>query len=186
MAGKFKSLKGKFLLDGGKLQGSFFHRTVVLICHHDQEGAFGLVVNHPSETTVGEAIVADLPEVVKEQKLYIGGPVQSTALSFLQSDAFLPEANVMPGLNLDHSLDELIEFGDSFSKSRKLKIFAGYAGWSPGQLDDEMKRGSWLTHQASIKQVFSEDPENLWRIILRKKGWECKLMADSPDDLSWN
>jgi putative transcriptional regulator len=186
MAGEFKSLKGKLLLDGGKLHGSWFHRAVVLICQHDAEGAFGLVLNKPSPATVGDALVADLPEVLQEEDLFVGGPVQSSALSFLRGDSFLPDANVIPGLNLDHSLEELIELGGSFSPTQQIKVFAGYAGWAPGQLDDEMKRKSWLLHPATVEHVFHSDPEELWREILKTKGWNFKLLADQPEDINWN
>lgn len=181
-----KYLKGQLLLDGGKLGGSFFHRTVVLICQHDAEGAFGLVLNRAAGTKVGDVLVADLPDQIKEFPLYLGGPVQTIALSYLHSDTFLPEANVLPNLNLDHSVDTLIELGDSYSASRQIKVFAGYAGWSPGQLEDEMKRGSWLTHPASLELVFNTDPEKLWKMILREKGWQYRLLAEAPEDLSRN
>ena len=186
MAGKFKSLKGQLLLDGGKLRGSFFHRTVVLICQHDAEGAVGLVLNRTSGNKVGEMIVADMVDSLKEQPLYLGGPVQPAALSFLHSDHFLLNANVMPNLNLGHSLDGLVEIGESFSSTQRVRVFAGYAGWSPGQLDDEMKRDSWLTHPASIELVFHIRPEELWQQILRKKGWKYRLLSQAPEDLSWN
>ncbi|MBG88249.1 MAG: hypothetical protein CMO80_15280 [Verrucomicrobiales bacterium] len=186
MSDAFKSLKGQLLLDGGKLRGSWFHRAVVLVCQHDKNGAFGLVINRPSPTNLGAAVVADLPDLLKEEVLFLGGPVQSTALSFLQSDSFIPDANVIPGLNLEHNLDDLIEAGESFSPTQKLKIFAGYSGWAPGQLDDEMERGAWLLHPASIEHVFNEQPEDLWKKILVSKGWEYKLLSEGPDDLSWN
>jgi putative transcriptional regulator len=186
MTGSFKSLRGQLLLDGGKLTGSYFHRTVVLICQHDAEGAFGLVLNRTSKTLVGDAVVANLPEPVKQLPLFLGGPVQPGALSFLHSDDYLPQASVMANLDLGHSLDALAELGESFSATRRIRIFAGYAGWSPGQLDDEMKRQAWLTHPASLELVFSSDPEQLWRLILRQKDWKYRLLADGPEDLSWN
>lgn len=182
----FKSLKGQLLLDNGRLHGSFFHRTVLLICQHDQDGAFGLVLNRSSRSKVGEALAANLPEQLKTQEIFLGGPVQPQALSYLHSDVFLPDANVMPNLNLDHSLDDLVELGDSFSSTQRIKVFAGYSGWSPGQLDDEMKRDTWLTHPASIELVFQESPEALWGSILRQKGWQYRLIAEQPGDLSEN
>jgi putative transcriptional regulator len=135
---------------------------------------------------VGEKIVADLPESLKGCPLYDGGPVQPSALSFLHSDAFIADANVMPNLSLGHSMDTLIELGESLSPTRKIKMFAGYAGWSPGQLEGEMKRKAWLTHPASIELVFDSLPEQLWQEILRRKGWQYKILAQSPDDLSLN
>jgi putative transcriptional regulator len=181
-----KFLKGQLLLDSGQLRGSFFQRTVVLICQHDGEGAFGLVLNRATGSNVGEMIVADLPETFKTNPLYLGGPVQPSALSFLHTDSFIPDANVIPNLSLGHSIDSLIELGESFSPTRKVKMFAGYAGWSPGQLEDEMKRKAWLTHPASLKLVFETDPAQLWQSILQKKGWKYKLLSQMPEDLSLN
>ena len=186
MADTFKSLKGQLLLDGGKLRGSFFNRTVLLICQHDPEGAFGLVLNRSSGKNVGDMVVADLPDKLKEELLYVGGPVQPSALSFLHTDTFVPHANVMANLNLGHSLDALMELGESYSTTQKVRMFAGYAGWSPGQLDEEMKRGAWLVHPASLELVFQARPEALWKTILSEKGWKYRLMADGPEDPSWN
>jgi putative transcriptional regulator len=136
---------------------------------------------------VGEVIVADLPEALKEAPLFLGGPVQPTALSFLHSDNFIPDANVFPNLNLGHSLDDLVEIGESFSPVKKVKMFAGYAGWSPGQLEDEMKRKSWLTYPASLELVFDTPAEQLWpRILKSKGGWRNKLLSQVPENLSWN
>jgi putative transcriptional regulator len=192
-------LKGQLLLDSGQLRGSFFQRTVVLICQHDPEGAFGLVLNRASGSNVGDMIVADLPETLKGFPLFLGGPVQPSALSFLHTDAFIadsdvlpnfspvvPDSNVMPNLSLGHSLDSLIEIGESFSPTRKIKLFAGYAGWSPGQLEDEMKRNAWLTHPASLDLVFDTAIDQLWRKILSQKGWKYKLLSQMPEDLSMN
>jgi putative transcriptional regulator len=186
MPASSKSLKGQLLLDGGTLGGSVFHRTVLLICQHDADGAFGLILNCGTGKKVGDALAAQLPHAIKEQALYLGGPVQPQALSFLHNDTFLPDANVLPNLHLEHSLDTLIELADSYSPSRQLKVFAGYAGWSPGQLDDEMKRDTWLTHPATIEHIFYPNPAELWKLILAEKGWKYRLLADAPDDISWN
>jgi putative transcriptional regulator len=112
--------------------------------------------------------------------------VQPQALSFLHNDAFIPDANVMPNLNLGHSLDSLLEISESFSTSQRVKIFAGYAGWSPGQLEDEMKRDTWMTHPASVDLVFHPNPDQLWKAILSEKGWKYRLIAEAPEDPSLN
>jgi putative transcriptional regulator len=191
-------LKGQLLLDSGQLRGSFFQRTVVLICQHDGEGAFGLVLNRATGSNVGDMIVADLPETLKTCPLYVGGPVQPSALSFLHSEALVNDASalpsfslggdgtVIPNLTLGHSLDELMDIGDSVSGTRKVKLFASYAGWSPGQLEDEMKRKAWLTHPASLDLVFDTDPAQLWQKILREKGWKYRLLSQMPEDPSLN
>src|SRR5512136_2776695 len=121
MAEKQRYLKGQLLLDSGQLRGSFFQRTVVLICQHDAEGAFGLVLNRATGNNAADMIVADLPDTLKSCPLYLGGPVQPSALSFLHTEAFIPDANVMPNLSLGHSLDTLLEIGESFSPTRKIR-----------------------------------------------------------------
>ena len=186
MAAFKTSFKGQLLLDGGSLAGSFFHRSVVLICQHSAEGAFGLIINRRTDKQVGEALTADLPAKLKDEPLYIGGPVQPSGLCFLHSDALLLNANVISNVSVGQSLDELVELGGSFSPTQRLRIFAGYAGWSPGQLDDELNRGAWVTHPATAELVFHETPGELWRFILRQRGWEQRLLADGPDDISWN
>lgn len=200
MAAKPKYFQGQLLLDSGQLGGSFFQRTVVLVCQHNAEGAFGLVLNRSLGKTVGEMIVADLPVPLKESPLYLGGPVQPAALSFLHTDSFIPEpdalsnlpfdhseADVLPNLALGHSLDDLLEIGEGFSPTKKVRLFAGYAGWSPGQLENEIKRKAWLTFPASVQLVFETPPELLWKkILLDKGGWKNKLLAQMPEDLSLN
>lgn len=181
-----KCLKGQFLLDGGKLRGSYFHRTVVLVCQHDDDGAFGLVINRASDNEVGDLVLADLPDTLKEQKLFAGGPVQPAALSYLHTDGFIPDAGILKDLQIGHSLEELVDIGESYSPEKKVKIFAGYAGWGSGQLEDEMKRDSWLTFPATSDLVFHTRPDHLWKSIMQRMGWKQRLFAEGPDDLSWN
>ncbi len=187
MPEKSKFLRGQLLLDSGQLGGSFFQRTVVLICQHNAEGAFGLVLNRPLGKAVGEMIVADLPDSLKNSPLYVGGPVQPGALSYLHTDSFIPDAEVLPNLALGHSLDDLLEIGESFSPAKKVRLFAGYAGWSPGQLENEMKRKAWTTFPASLELVFETPPEGLWQKVLQSKGgWRNKLLSQMPEDPSRN
>jgi putative transcriptional regulator len=186
MPSAFKSLKGQLLLDGGTLHGSFFQRAVVLVCQHDADGAFGLVLNRASGNKVGEMVTSDLPESLREEPLFVGGPVQPSALSYLHTDELLLNANVMANVNLGHSSEALVELGQSYSTTQKVRVFAGYSGWSPGQLDTEMRRKAWLTHPASIDLVFRTPPELIWKRIMRKKPGIHRFLADAPEDLSWN
>ena len=184
-----QSLKGKLILDGGKLAGSEFHRTVVLICQHDPQGAFGLVLNRPSEHTIDEVLAESFPDLVKNLPVYLGGPVQPQALTCLiyePTNTEVCEENILPGLRITHTLDELAESGGTSPTPAQLKFFDGYAGWSPGQLDNEMKQAAWLTHPASIDFIFDPRPEELWKKILRTKGPEYILLAEAPDNLSNN
>lgn len=184
--GKEPWLKGQLLLDGGKLTGSFFHRAVVLICHHDDEGAFGLVLNRASENRAGDLLEGDLPGPIAKETIFAGGPVQPAALSYLYSAEYLPDANVFSGLKLAHSLDELIALGDTLTTHDRIRLFAGYAGWSPGQLEEEMRREAWLKCPATLDLVFHASPDALWRSIMKGMTWRERLLAEAPDDLSWN
>jgi putative transcriptional regulator len=187
MPANTNSLKGHFLLDSGQLGQSWFARTVVLICQHDAEGAFGLVLNRAAPGKVGDVLVANLPESLKEAPLYLGGPVQPSALSFLHTEAYLPEANVLPNLNLGHSLDDLVTIGESYAPTSKVRVFAGYSGWAPMQLEGELQRNAWLTVPASLELIFELPPDQLWRLLLRRiGGWRNDLLASRPDDPSLN
>jgi putative transcriptional regulator len=187
MAEKTRFWKGHFLLDSGELGGSFFARTAVLLCQHDADGAFGLILNRVTDKKVGDVLLTDLPEALREAPLFIGGPVQSSALSFLHADILQADGNVLPNLHLGHSLDELAELGQTLSPTSRIRIFAGYAGWSPGQLEGELKRKAWLTHPATVELVFDTPPEELWRTLVRLKGgWRNRLLATLPEDPSLN
>jgi putative transcriptional regulator len=181
-----KYLKGQLLLDSGQLSGSFFQRKVVLVCQHDAEGAFGLVLNYLSGASVGDVLVADLPERIKAAPLHIGGPVQPTALSYLLQGENIGEAEVLPNLSLGHSLDALDNDEKTDALADRIKLFAGYSGWSAGQLEDEIERKAWIIHPASIELVFNKEPLGLWQIVLKKKGWKYKILSQMPEDLSYN
>lgn len=183
----YTSLKGRLLLDGGKLGGGCFQRTVVLVCEHDRQGAFGLVLNRPSENRLADVFAQELPERLRIETLFGGGPVQPAALSYLHADQLLGGPSVIENLQVGHDLERLIELGVSWSPDLRLRVFAGYAGWSPGQLDDEIRRNSWLSVPATLDLVFHTPADDLWRHVLRHlSDWQSRLLADSPEDLSWN
>lgn len=181
-----RSLKGQLLVDGGSLHGSFFHRSVVLVCDHDREGALGLVLNKTSEKTVAELILEPLPSPIQSAEVFLGGPVQPSALSYLHCDSSVLRKAIFGELRLGHSLEELVEIGQRGHGKHPMRIFAGYSGWSALQLDEEMKRGAWLTHPATEELVFATDPAQLWKRVLRLKGWRYELLSCAPEDSSLN
>lgn len=187
MPSEHQSLQGHFLVDSGDLTGSFFARSAVLICQHNAEGAFGLVLNRSMDRTIGDVVPTALPEALSAAPLFVGGPVQPSALSYLHTDAFLPEANVMANLTVGHELDQLVEIAEAAGETSRIKVFAGYSGWSPGQLEGEMKRHAWLTFPASLDLIFDTPPEQLWVAILRRiGGWKNILLSTMPEDPSRN
>ena len=179
------SLQGKLILDSGKLIGSYFDRTVILVCRHDESGAFGLVLNRPLKRSLGSVVTLPLDDDLSKTSLYMGGPVQPEAFSFLIETDTRPEFEILPQLVLGHSLEEL-KHHFATKQSCRAYAFSGYSGWSPGQLEEEMKNGCWLTHPASLSLIFSPKPETLWGDILRQKGGFYELLASTPDDPSLN
>ena len=151
-----------------------------LICQHDAEGAFGLVLNDSAATRWDAR--GGLPDRIKNSRS-CGGLFRDRHET-LHTDSYLLPSR--PPISGEPSLDELVELGDSFSSTQQFRLFAGYAGWSPGQLENEMRRNAWLVHPATVDLVFHTEPARLWQHILRKKGWRYRLLAESPEDLSWN
>lgn len=180
------SLKGKFLLDSGKLAGSFFEKTVIFICQHDSNGAIGFVLNRPTGTQLGDAVEADLPDSVELLQLHLGGPVQTDVLSYLHADSSLIQTNIVPGIEFGHSVTELVELLSGFSPGRELKVFGGYSGWGEGQLDGEIESGAWFVHESSLENIFRMPANRMWSAMLSEMGPEYRLIAQAPDDPSLN
>jgi putative transcriptional regulator len=179
------SVRGRLLIAGPGLHDPNFWRTVVLVVEHTEEGALGLVLNRPSETTVGEA-VPQLDELVdRNEQLFIGGPVQPSAVIVLAeferpSDAALIAFDDIGVLGTSSSPDEFVP------DVRNGRAFVGHAGWGPGQLDGELERGDWILEPARQEDAFSAAPRELWSDVLTRKGGSYALVARMPPDPSVN
>ena len=183
----FKSLQGQLLLDGGNLGGSCFHRSVVLVCEHTPEGALGLVLTRPGNLLLEDSLPGEVPLAFRGVRLFDGGPVQPTALSYLYSNPGHLLGNVVPQLTVGHQIDELQDLMNSGSPNLRLKVFSGYAGWAPGQLDNEMRQNSWLTAPADVSLVLEVPAQNLWKRLLRQRTrWQERILADAPEDIAFN
>jgi putative transcriptional regulator len=183
---EFRSHKGQYLLDSGKLTGSFFEKTVIFLCQHDEKGAFGFVVNRPSGARLGNVVDMSLPGTLSEMELFLGGPVQTEILSYLHADTSLMQTNIVPGIEFGNSVEGLMEIASNFSPSRNLKVFGGYAGWGPGQLEAELEQGAWFLHRSSTDYLFSYPSRDLWAMILCEMGPQYRLIAQAPDNPSLN
>jgi putative transcriptional regulator len=180
-----ESLAGQLLLASPALHDPNFARTVVLIGVHNDDGAMGVVLNRPSQVTVGEA-VPQLQEAIDElEPVYVGGPVQPISVVCLAEfvDPSLAELIVLGRIGFPNPSADMEELARATSRRR---IFAGYAGWGEGQLDEEMERGDWISDPALPQDVFSEEPLDLWSSVLRRKGGSYALLARMPVDPSTN
>jgi putative transcriptional regulator len=179
-----ETLRGKLLIAGPKLFDPNFRRTVVLIGEHNEEGSIGVVLNRSSDMAVREAAPALLPLVEEDAEIFLGGPVQ-------------PQAAVVLAEFEDPDVAGLVAFGsigfllgdvpaEAATGIRRARVFAGYAGWGEGQLEQELEEDSWILEAATPEDVFTEDPDGLWTAILRRKGPAYRLLSTMPFDPSLN
>jgi putative transcriptional regulator len=179
-----QSLKGNLLIAGPNLVDPNFRRTVVLVGEHSEEGALGLVLNRASEATVEEAVPELSVLVHGLERVHVGGPVQPSAIVVL-ADFVEPEragALVVESVGfLPAEVDP-----DELGELRQARVFAGYAGWGPGQLDGELEEGSWIVEPALPEDVFTVEPDELWSDVLRRKGGPFGVLAQMPVDPSLN
>lgn len=180
-----ESLRGQFLIAGATLPDPNFARTVVLICEHTDAGALGLVLNRPGEIVVGDAAVELAVIAGDDAMIDIGGPVQPDALLVLGEfdDASYAGLPVIDSVGL---MGEASEIEDLVDVTRRVRVFAGYAGWGPGQLDAELARDDWFVAPAGVDDIFDTDADELWRRVLERKGGHFALVARMPIDPSVN
>ncbi len=180
-----ESARGQLLIAGPSLLDPNFWRTVVLVVEHSEDGAFGLVLNRPSETSVGEAVQQLDNLVDPSNPLFIGGPVQPSSVIVLgqfedPSDAALVAFDDVGVLGTDSALDQ------GSVGLRAGRAFVGHAGWGPGQLDSELERGDWILEPARLDDAFSEESRDLWHDVLTRKGGSYALVARMPPNPSLN
>jgi len=179
-----ESLRGHLLIAGPALVDPNFWRTVVLVGEHNEEGALGVVLNRSSETPVGEALpeLAELAEGMGP--VHVGGPVQPSAVVVLADFADVEGADSLVLESVGFLPAEVDP--TALGELRRARVYVGYAGWGPGQLDDELEEGSWIVEPALPEDVFTDDPEGLWSDVLRRKGGPFAVLAAMPLDPSRN
>ncbi|EPH39911.1 YqgE/AlgH family protein [Streptomyces aurantiacus] len=181
------SLTGRLLVATPALSDPNFDRAVVLLLDHDEEGSLGVVLNRPTPVDVADILegwgdLAGAPGVV-----FQGGPV---SLDSALGVAVIPGEEGPLGWRRVHGAIGLVDLEAPpellASALGSLRIFAGYAGWGPGQLEDELVEGAWYVVESEPGDVSSPDPEQLWRAVLRRQRSELAMVATYPDDPSLN
>ncbi len=174
-----ETLRGRLLVAAPILHDPNFHRTVVLVAEHGEDGAMGLVLNRPTDTSVADA----LPELAsltgEEEPIFVGGPV---ALESVLAVAELDDPDDASEL-LFGAIGFVQEADVAVTRGR---VFVGYAGWSAGQLEAELEEESWLVLPAEPDDLFSDDPDGLWSAVLRRQGGPYALLSRMPVDPSLN
>jgi putative transcriptional regulator len=180
------SLKGRLLVASPSLLDPNFRRSVVLVADHSEDGgAMGVVLSRPSDTPVAEAAPVLEPLVEEGALVHVGGPVEPSAVLVVAEfeDPDDAAAVVFDGVGF---MPGDAEPDDVAILTRRARIFVGYAGWSPGQLEAELDEESWLVLDAEPSDVFAESSEDLWSTVLARQGGPFALLARMPPDPSLN
>jgi len=182
-----ESLRGRLLVASPKIMDPNFRRTVVPMAEHSDEGAMGLVLNRPAETSVAEA-VPDLGWLSRDDDaaVWVGGPVAPSSVMVLAEFSDPGQAALLLDGALGFVPADVVERPGFADAVRRTRVFAGHAGWGPGQLEAEMEEDSWIVERAKREDVFTTDPDELWSAVLRRKGREYVLLATMPEDPSLN
>jgi putative transcriptional regulator len=181
-------LTGRLLVATPRLTDPNFRRAVVLMLDHGDDGALGIVVNRPLEVDVAAVLPGWQPYATAPGRLFQGGPV---ALDSALGVVAVPGDDVEPmgvrriigslGL-VDLDTPPQVVVGGVAG----LRIFAGYAGWSGGQLEEEIRDGAWYVIEAEPRDPFTDSPQVLWRDVLRRQRGELALVSTYPEDPSLN
>jgi putative transcriptional regulator len=173
-----ESLRGQLLIASPSLV-DYFRRTVVLVVEHTDEGALGVVLNRPSESSIAEVVPPLACFVEEDDVVYVGGPVAPETALVLgdfeePTDAATPVVGGVGVVDPDRPGTAL----------RRLRVYAGHAGWAAGQLDGEIEQGAWIVEPADPEDPFVGG--DLWALTLQRKGGRYALLATMPEDPSLN
>ena len=179
-----ETLKGQLLISSGGLYDPNFRHTVVLVGEHNAEGALGVVLNRALGVTVEQAVPPLAGLVPAGTMLYEGGPVQRTSPVMLAELVRPDLASILVFGAIGFLTGEVS--AEVRPHILRAKIFAGYSGWGPGQLEAEMAADSWILEPAREEDVFTAQPDLLWSRVLERKGPEFRRIARMPYDPSMN
>jgi putative transcriptional regulator len=179
-------LRGRLLVAAPPLVDPNFDRTVVLMLEHGHDGALGLILNRPSETPLDDVFPEWQPMASTPATVFTGGPVSPDAVIALGRGRGTTRAG---WLGIDGELGT-VDLGlhplDLGIALHALRVFHGYAGWAPGQLEGELEQGAWFVLDSEPDDPFAPDPETLWRAVLRRQRSRIAMFAHFPDDPSTN
>jgi putative transcriptional regulator len=183
---KLAPQKGRLLITEPFLEGDYFHRAVILLCEHNEEGSFGFVLNNYTE--VGLEEFENLPEF--ETKISIGGPVSTKNLFYIHTlgDKLEGSVQIHKGIYAGGDFEQL---KDMMAKKEvahnQLRFFLGYSGWVEKQLEGELKHNSWLVAEIdSVDDIMDVDYENIWNDYMQRQGGKYKAFAHFPKNPALN
>ncbi len=172
---------GSFLIAEPYLGDTNFERSVVIVCEHNSEGTFGLVLNQTTALTLSDVI----EDVYADYPLFVGGPVGQNTLHYLHRRPDLIDGSIRLGEGLYWSgnfeqVKQAVNIGTMPEKD--IRFFVGYSGWGEGQLDDELDEKAWIVTRSNARFLFDTPVDEFWRGILKSMGGEFKAIAHYPLD----
>ena len=183
---RIKPGSGKILISEPYLADPNFERTIILLCEHNDDGTIGFVLNKPS--------LSKLSELISDAKSFneivcVGGPVQQDTLHYFHRQKGVEGAvEILDGIYWGGEFDDImskIETGELGSTD--IKFFLGYSGWSPGQLEEELKANSWIvSDRFSAELLFETEHDEMWKKVLKEMGGRFSMFANYPVDPQMN
>jgi putative transcriptional regulator len=179
--------KGTFLIATPDIETGIFFRAVILVCEHNPNGSFGLVINKSLDLELPEEIININNLSNSHVGIRAGGPVQTNQMMLLHSSDHIPQQTlkICDGVFLGGDLQFLQE-ALSDENGPDIELCFGYAGWGAGQLEREFLDGSWFIWPASAKNIFNIHPDKIWGNLLREMGGKYAPLSMIPEDLSLN
>lgn len=181
-----KPERGQVLLSEPFLNDPYFKRTVILLCEHNEEGSFGFVLNNYIDVEL-EQIMENMPNF--GGKISIGGPVRNSNLYYIHTlgEQIEDSLEILPGVFMGGNFETLRKklFSGEVDKNQ-VRFFVGYSGWSPDQLQAEIKANSWFVTNVDRDTVMDTDIEDLWKVIMKKLGKKGELISKMPEDPNLN
>ena len=163
-----------------------FKRAVVLMCEHSEEGSLGFIINRKLDVYVDE-LIDEFPDF--PAKVYFGGPVQTDTIHYLHNvgDLLEDSREVARGVFWGGNFEKLkFLISNEVIKPENIRFYLGYSGWSEGQLEEELKIGSWVVADMDPNYIFKSKPSKLWNQVLNHKGDRYSVIATIPDTPNWN
>jgi putative transcriptional regulator len=175
---KLKPQVGRLLIAEPFLNDPNFARSVILICEHGEEGTIGFALNRTTELTLSDL----LPELYTQLKVYQGGPVQMDTLHMIHRIPHILDGNELNnGVFWGGSYEALQDaVTNKVCKPTDIRLFVGYSGWSPGQLERELLENSWIVADMSVDLLFETEPEDVWKRAISLLGNDFAYLANMP------
>lgn len=178
--------RGQVLLSEPFLNDPYFRRTVIFLCEHNQEGSFGFVLNNYIDVELDQ-IMDNMPR--HHGKISIGGPVRNSNLYYIHTlgEHIADSVEIIPGVFMGGDFEKLrVMLQSGEVQKNQVRFFVGYSGWSPEQLENEIKTNSWFVTNADKEMVMNTDVADLWKVIMKGMGKKGELIANMPEDPSLN